>query len=400
MKRNTGAIRQLRLNVFKQFGKQISTATDCENLAAELTEQYKANISGQTLRRFFGLIRVSTKPSQFTLDLLSKFCGYPDFYAFTKANSSSEMELFFGADENSGNDFWRKSEDLCRQISDSADLLISTHQRMLPYPLVRKYFMENHPMRDMLGTVYSQYFLCYLKFNPTNEAKIFAYGFLFKSAFLQHNEELMKVFYRQITDTPLSPDVFVIPAGLKYGVMLLYADFIKDEELFSQTFNEMKAVRAQYLMASKASVCSFEYTVLESLIFTDRKDEIQFLLENNTRQDESSHIFIPADRKTTHDEVWKILCAVGYHKIGQNDKSLEYVKTVNLENLGFGWRKYYSMIYYFLLVEISALPEQKKLVTKLRDLLDETFFTLYEKKIVKIETSVGIRPPGSIALST
>ena len=181
--------------------------------------------------------------------------------------------------------------------------------------------------------------------------------------------------------------------------MLLYADFIKDEELFAQAFNEMKTVREQYIMASKASACSFEYTVLESLIFTDRKNEIQFLLENNTYQDKSGHQFIPAHRKNTHDEVWKILCAVGYHKIGQIEKSLQYAETIDLENLGFGWRKYYSMVYYFLLVEISEIEEQKKIATKLRDLLDETFFSYYENQISKIEISTGVRQAENLVLS-
>ena len=392
MKRTSVAIRQLRHKVIKVFGKQIVTATDCENLAALLVVNHKANISAQTLRRFFGLVRVSSKPSRFTLDLLAKFCGFTDFHHFADANSNSELEQFFGADENSGRDFWYKSEELCRQIADSAELLITTHQRMMPYPLVRKYFMENHPMRDMLGTVYSQYFLFYLKFNPSNEAKIFAYGFLFKSAFLQGNEELMKVFYRQIAETELTPDVFVIPAGLKYGTMLLYADLVGDEALFTQTFTEMKEVRGHYIPASRASVCSFEYTVLESLIFTDRKSEIQFLLENNTRQQLHQQKFIPADRKATHDEVWKILCAVGYHKIGDTARSEKYFESVNLENLGFGWRKYYSLIYYFFLTEISEPCEQKKIYLKLRDLVNETHFSFYGDRLARIEAITKSRP--------
>jgi len=140
MKRTSEAIRQLRVKVIGQFGKQIVTATDCENLAALLTAKHKENISAQTLRRFFGLVRASSQPGRFTLDLLAKFCGFTDFYHFANANSNSELVLFFGADENSGKDFWHKSEELCRQIADSAELLITTHQRMMPYPLVRKYF--------------------------------------------------------------------------------------------------------------------------------------------------------------------------------------------------------------------------------------------------------------------
>jgi len=381
MNRNTDALLQLRLNVIDQFGKQIVTATDCENLAAILAEKLKANISAQTLRRFFGLIKASSQPSLYTLGILAKFCGFTDFHHFADFKTNSELELFFGSTEDSGNDYWLKSEQLCRQIADSPFHLATIHHRMMPFPLVRKYFMENHPMRDMLGTVYSQYFMSYLKFNQTNEARIFAYGFLYQSAFLQGNQELMHLFFQKVKETELSPEVFVIPAGLKFGITLHYADYIGDEILFNKTYSAMKASRERYISASKSSVCSFEYTVLESLIFTERKSEIRLLLENNTFQSSAQQNFIPSQRKLTHDEVWKILSAVGYHKIGDEETAKKFAERVNLENLGFGWQKYYSIIYYFLLLEIVELKEKSKILKKLHHLISETHFTHFEEKL-------------------
>jgi hypothetical protein len=90
--------------------------------------------------------------------------------------------------------------------------------------------------------------------------------------------------------------------------------------------------------------------------------------------------------------VWKILCAVGYHKIGDTARSEKYFESVNLENLGFGWRKYYSLIYYFFLTEISEPCEQKKIYLKLRDLVDETHFSFYGDRLAKIEAITKSRP--------
>ena len=72
MKRESEIINHLQKRVIKHFGKQISTATDCEKLADALKQNFNANISPQTLRRFFGLIKSTSKTSIFTLDLLSK----------------------------------------------------------------------------------------------------------------------------------------------------------------------------------------------------------------------------------------------------------------------------------------------------------------------------------------
>ena len=378
MNRELSILVHLQKNVGKQFGKQISNSTDCDKLASLLSYNFNTNLSAQTLRRFFGLIKSTSKSSHFTLDLLSKFCGYQDFENFSKSYSNSELELFFGDVENNEKDYWKKSEQLCRQISESPEMLINTHHRLMSFPLARKYFIENHPMRDMIGTVYSQYFLAYLKFNKSNEAKIFAYGFLFKSAFLLQNTELMELYYKKVKETELTNEVHVIPAGLKYGIQMLYADFIGNEYLFRKYSAEMKKVRLQYLEASEKSVCSFEYTVLESLIFTNRTKEMKFLIENNTVQKENDEGYIPLQRKETHDEVWKILCAVAYQKMGDQKNTEWYFNLVNPENLEIGWKKYYSIMYYF--VDLNRVEEEAKTntIAKMKVLINKTYFSYYQ----------------------
>ncbi|MBF8457318.1 hypothetical protein IV494_08990 [Kaistella sp. G5-32] len=378
MNKENTIVDQLQKNVMRQFGKQINTATDCINLASLLTQKFNTNISAQTLRRFFALIKSTSESSQFTLDLLSKFCGYGDFKHFNHSYSNTELERFFGDTHNTKENYWEKSEQLCKQITNSAELLVTTHRRLMSFPMARKYFIENHPSRDMLCTVYSQYFSAYLKFSTTNEAKIFAYGFLFKSAFLLQNKELMDLYIKKVKDTELTEEVYLIPAGLKYGVQLLYADFTGNEYLFRKYFAEMKKVRLQYVEASEKSVCSFEYTVLESLIFTNRTKEMKFLIENNTFQKAGDKYFIPSQRKKTHDEVWKILCATAYQKMGDQQNSDLYLSQVNLENLGIGWEKYYSIMYYFVLLKSADKPEQNNIISKLQILVDSTYFSYYE----------------------
>ena len=368
----------LQNNVVKQFGKQISTATDCDNLARLISQNFNVNLSSQTLRRFFGLIKSKSNSSNFTLDLISKFCGFQDFADFSQFYRKSELEIFFADTENSDKDYWLKSEQLCRQITDSPELLVSTHHRLMAFPLARKYFMENHPQRDLIGTVYAQYFLGFLKFNTNNEAKIFAYGFLFQAAFLVQNQELMTLFYKKVRGTKLTDDVYVIPAGLKFGVQLLYADFTGNENLFRKCYSEMITERLRRIEASKKSVCSFEYTVLESLIFTDRTAEMQFLIENNTLQIDEDQNFIPAQRKKTHKEVWNILCATAYQKMGDKEKTETYFAKVNLDNLEIGWKKYYSILYYFVKLNSSDRIQQTSTVSILRTLINETYFGYYE----------------------
>ncbi|SFI54234.1 hypothetical protein [Halpernia frigidisoli] len=374
----------LRKSVIRTFGKKISTSTHCDQLSDLLFEKYQANISGQTLRRFFGLIKSTSGSSRFTLDLLSKFCGSKDFRDFSLLHGSEELESFFGNAEDSTKDYWGKSKEICIQISNSKELLVDIHHRLLTMPLARKYFMENHPSRDLLGTVYTQYFLSYLKYNNCDEAKIFAYGFLFKAAFLQENEVLMELYYSQIINIDLDEHVHVIPAGLKFGVQLLFEDYIGDHRLFKATFNKMKKVRLHYTQYSQKSVCSFEYTVLESLIFTDRISEIKFLLDNNCEQTEQDQEFIPEERKKTHDEVWIILRALSYQKMGDSEKSQFYLDQVDLKNLGIGWEKFYSLVFYLTELKQNKIIEESDLISKIKKLILETHFNYFDTELSEI----------------
>ncbi|QNS41241.1 hypothetical protein H0S70_13070 [Chryseobacterium manosquense] len=383
MNREINGLNQLRKIIAKQFGKDIKTATDCDNLVSVIIRDCKTNISSQTLRRFFGLIKTTSEPSNFTLDLLCQFCGYSNFEAFINACNNQELELFFGNPENTNHNYWDRSEQLCKQIIKSPELLVSTHHHLMSFPMARKYFMENHPLRDLLGSVYAQYFSAYLKYNMSNEAKIFAYGFLFQSSFLLQNTELMELYYKKVKETELSDEVHVIPAGLKYGVQLLYADFTGNENLYRKYFAEMKKARLLYRKASEKSVCSFESTVLESLIFTNRTKEMKFLIENNTFQLNNDEDYIPSQRKETHDEVWKILCAVAYHKMGEKNSTEHFLNQINLKNLGTGWEKYYSLLYYSVYFHSAQLDQKVECISQLKKLIDETYFSYYQDYVIE-----------------
>lgn len=381
MTRNAIVISNLQKNVIAKFGKPITTATDCANLAELLGAHFHAQISAQTIRRFFGIIDSTSKPSIFTLNLLSKFSGFQDFQDFYSAYSNQEMKMFFGESHNEEKDYWEKSEQLCRQISQSAEMLVNTHHELMAYPMARKYFIENHPMRDMMSTVYFQYFMTYLKYNDTNEAKIFAYGFLYQGAFLTQNAELTELSHRKIKETPLCDEVFVIPAGLKFGVQLQYADFIGDEVSFKKTFAEMKKARLRYVAASERSVCSFEYSVLELLIFTNRLQEIKFLVDHQTQQKAEDLKFVPAERIQTHREVWNILCATAYEKLGDLEKCKYYFNQIDLNQLGFGWKNYYSILYHFVELKLVTVEEHPKILKKIEKLIDSTYFYFYRDKL-------------------
>ena len=67
------------------FGKKVLNATDSFDLAKHIFEKVKTSVSPDTLRRLFGLIETNSKPSLFTLDVLTKYVGFQGYYDFVNS---------------------------------------------------------------------------------------------------------------------------------------------------------------------------------------------------------------------------------------------------------------------------------------------------------------------------
>lgn len=375
-------INKLREAVSQKLDKEILSSKHCAELAHEISKT-GILINPQTFLRFFGLIKSGGKFHIFTLDTLSQYCGFSDFASFKKSLTENELNQFLGNNnlEINADTYWQLSEQVCRKIMNSSSYLASVHHQLLPYPLARTFFMEHHPMRDLAGTVYAQYFQDYLKYEHSDEAKLFAYGFLYMGAFLTQNKEFMEIYFQKIKDTDLSPDIYVLPAARKFGVMLLHYWLMKDEPSFCKVYDEMLEARKTYKEVSEKSVCSFEYTVLEHLIFTDKTAEMKFLIENNTYQLYSDREFVPQDRKENHQICWNIMGAVAYLKSKEYNECKNYLDKVRLESLSLGWQKYYSILYYFAQYHFVNSAEQLEIEEELARLIEETHFSYHTKTL-------------------
>lgn len=76
-------IEQLKIQIQRHFGFSITTIQELKNLQVSIEYSTKKNIGFNTLRRFFGFL-ASTNPTQQTLDVLSNYLGFQNYYNFKK----------------------------------------------------------------------------------------------------------------------------------------------------------------------------------------------------------------------------------------------------------------------------------------------------------------------------
>jgi len=90
----------LRNKIEKKFGKRIKFQKDCKALSAAIEKQCDEKISFLTIQRALGIIETTSKPCDFTIDLLARYAGIEDWDLFIGKNPSpdSRSSYFENAD--------------------------------------------------------------------------------------------------------------------------------------------------------------------------------------------------------------------------------------------------------------------------------------------------------------
>lgn len=72
----------LKKDIRNKIGKKILYAKDCDLLSNEINKNIHRQISGSTIKRFFGIVASNFKPSKYTLDTFCQFLGFKDWQSY------------------------------------------------------------------------------------------------------------------------------------------------------------------------------------------------------------------------------------------------------------------------------------------------------------------------------
>ena len=86
---------RLKEEVEKLVGRKIKSPKDFDFLSRQIAGLVEESVSVSTLKRMWGYVKSTSKPSQFNLDLLSRMVGYPDWEAFCRKDDGPDSSRFF-----------------------------------------------------------------------------------------------------------------------------------------------------------------------------------------------------------------------------------------------------------------------------------------------------------------
>ena len=113
---------RLKEEVEQLVGRKIKSPKDFDFLSRQIAGLVEETVSVSTLKRMWGYVKSTSKPSQFNLDLLSRMVGYPDWEAFCRKDDGPDSSRFFVKSKLIADIF------ICHQIVADEPLYLSNLQ--------------------------------------------------------------------------------------------------------------------------------------------------------------------------------------------------------------------------------------------------------------------------------
>jgi hypothetical protein len=212
---------QLRQHITRKFGKPISSHYDAIQLQEAIVKESGKRLSTQTIKRFFGLIKSSSRPDPATLDALSgylKFSSYKDFQNWLSLSVTnvdteehdwaSEIVLQVLKDIHPENlhekGLLQLVKNLFTLFERHPNLTSTIYPKLAASKFGRRYFFEQFVHYDALASHYGmglEHFLLHEKDRP---ARFFGYSMLCLRDFLTGNNQGCKYYYEKVAEYPLN----------------------------------------------------------------------------------------------------------------------------------------------------------------------------------------------------
>ena len=278
----------LRKEIENSFGRKILSSRDCLQLVDDIYQKTGYNINGNTLRRFFGLVKTDYSASPSTLTILSKYCGFNSMDEIEKIAVNGTTDTSINSEEvlrylislfreapalATGEDHFFLS--LVQQtivfLERNPSLIDRFQREIAKTPAGQYYYFEQSVNMDRLNGYYGDGLRHYLRGKNTNEARIFAHSLQVFRYWLTRNTEYMERHMVELSGFHVSQNYPSHILGRYIAAKLLYAA-IKDESI-DRILAEAKKYHTIIKISHGNSFPDFELIVCEALILTGHPEE-------------------------------------------------------------------------------------------------------------------------------
>lgn len=364
---------QLTEEVERIFGRKILNASDCLMLGREILDQTHLNVSINTLRRTFNLMKSKYNPSLFTLDILSKYCGYTSYSDFTGRSEKTDDQI---SNQDTGLlDFltllFRDTDIQCINDTTYINLIHVTINNLEQWPTIidrfqcriaktingQIFYFEQFINIDKLNSYFGEGLRYYLHEKRKPEAQMRGHSLLCLNGWLTANHRATQRHYLEVIRYNLDETTDMFVCGRYFATQLFYADTMdKEFDPILHRAREFYMTLNTSRMAAK-SFPAFEYILSETLVLLRQYSEAIFYINELIKKRNN---YIPTNISSRLFESVYLFQATALFNIGKIEKARDVFDTINTTNFNFLAKQYNSILYLLLKKQIDKRKNQDK----------------------------------------
>lgn len=382
----------LKTEIEQTYGKHIYTSRDCLLLSREIFKKTKAQVNSNTLRRLFGLVKTTHNPSDATLNILAKFCGYQSWEEVPENYPDGEEEFIprqyiinfiagilkeLSPSNRSDPTQSTLYKHLILFLSKNPSIARAFQMHLLNMEETNISYFEHFIYLDKINDFYGDGLRKYAVKNSTDEVDLFSYNLLVFRYWLTMETESLNNTYAKISTEKRNNCSDIVLKSLVYAAKLYHAH--ANNLCAEKAIQEIK----RFYLSSSAHVegnqqlFSFKQNLAQALIFTGHYDEglyyLELALDNYTE--------LNCSENTDAYQLLSLLKVVSLYQMKQLKAAEKLFEHIQPSQFGFLSKQFCTIIYMSLSLALkSSRPSDKQ---ELSLLIAETGFKRMDQLLNK-----------------
>jgi hypothetical protein len=367
------------------FGRGIRSSRDCILLSEEIFNKTAFKINANTLRRFFGLVKADYPPSESTLNILSRYCG---FESFDELLASSKSRKNGGEDQNAAGilnylisifrfiptkDYYDETflalvKHTIQFLNRHPELSDKFQKAIAKTKNGQEFYFEQFINIDGLNSFYGEGLRYYLLEKKTTEAQIFGHSLLCLRGWLSDKVSEVKQHYEAVMEQRLDNSIHPFVCGRYFATQLYYTNIniLESERILADArivHATLKQGRDNYRLFP-----AFEYVFSSALLVTGHYNEALYYINYALKNYPEKPSYIE-DGFYIDIDLIKALVLV---KNGRKEEAEKIYNQIKPSEFYFLTRKINMIMYLFLRKFLKKI--NGKMDQQLKDLIKATGF--------------------------
>lgn len=356
---NKKYLTQLKNKVLEQLDFKLLRSVDCDRLAKVVSEQTNTYINGISFKRLYGFTKYPFNPAIQTLDILSQFVGYRNWYEFglslndNQPISNSELDIllsFYDFDLINHIEYHDGGiQSMSRKIALRFREDVGTFKRAIPLIAKKKYaqifFIEHFPDYDNLCNYYYLLYDEYLNQNKSDSPQLFGYSMLFLKAFWKFSELDCKKHILEINKLNMTSDFHPYLIGRYFACNILFEFNYGNKKKVIKLYDNYLQLRSQLPKNGKhfLDFPASDYILSEALLQVKAYKKSIKVIELAFGEFPLKMEFVRKGYYRQMQLVWLI----SKKKLNPKFSMSLALQKINPSNFYFISQKYFSVIYYY-----------------------------------------------------